>query len=154
MLDKSFNGLQSKSWGPAFWMTLYSVAANYASGSAGLTPTIKDRYNAMKFLEYFGKSLPCAKCRKSFKKNRMRANSYFDHDYNKVFSTRDNFFRFVYILHDSVTLMVCHKSLPFTLGDAEHTFNNIRAGECNDTHGCYSGRDKASFRLHLQLIEF
>lgn len=148
-ISNSKNGLQSKAWGPAFWHCLYSVAANYAPESGGKFPSKRDKLNAIGFVTYFAKSLPCKNCRKNFPKNFHSVIRHkFNNNYNKWLTNRNQFFKFVYCLHESVTLMICKSKLQFSYHDACNVFNKIRARDCKSGEGCHASK---GYRLHLML---
>ena len=146
-ISDSKNGLQSKAWGPAFWHCLYSVAANYAPNSGGVNPSKQDKLNAIGFLNYFGASLPCGNCRKNFPKNLRIARQKFK-SFEQIFSSRNQFFKFIYYLHESVTQMICNKKLSFSYNDACNLFNNIRASDCTSSEGCHA---KRGYELKLNI---
>lgn len=148
-ISNSKNGLQSKAWGPAFWHCLYSVAANYAPESGGKNPSKSDKLNAIGFVTYFGSSLPCGNCRKNFPKNvRSVVRHQFDGNSGEWLTNRNQFFKFVYCLHESVTLMICKHKLSFSYHDACDLFNKIRASDCNSGEGCNASK---GYVLSLRL---
>ncbi len=146
----SKNGLQSKSWGPAYWYVLYTFAANYAPLSGGDSPTAVEKHNAIQFLYYFGQNLPCGKCRKNFPKNQKIALRAFDNDTDQVFKNRNNLFKYVYLLHESVNKMINKGKLAFSQKKARCTIEGTRARNCKGyIEGCNDSKNLC--KLHLKL---
>lgn len=51
-------------WGPHAWFLLHSISLEYPEN-----PTIEDKNNMKGFIIYFGKVIPCEKCRVNFSKH-------------------------------------------------------------------------------------
>ena len=55
-------GMKTKMWGPAMWVTLHVIAANYPNN-----PTQEQKNNYKAFFISLGNILPCGYCRESYK---------------------------------------------------------------------------------------
>jgi len=147
----SKNGLQSKSWGPAYWYVLYTFAANYAPSSGGTTPTNLEKHNAIQFIYYFGQNLPCGKCRKNFPKNQKIALCAFNNDIDHVFKNRNSLFKYIYILHESVNQMIHKGKLAFSQKKARYTIEGTRARNCKGSvEGCNDSGNLCKLQLVLE----
>ena len=119
----STQGMQSRAWGPAFWMCLYTVAANSP-------PTFKpqDKQRLLRFIQSMADNLPCRYCREAFPKNSLDAGIGDAANW----TTRESFFGFVYRLHNAVRLATTGKPLEFSQLEARELLEECRAG-CSST---------------------
>ncbi|MGA1587721.1 MAG: ERV1/ALR-related protein [Ilumatobacteraceae bacterium] len=131
---------------------LYTFAANYAPSSGGASPTAEEEATARQFLDAYGKSLPCRRCRESFRENRARAKARFRGGYAEVFSSRDSLFAFAYALHGEVTRMLGKGSLSFSLEEARRTIEALRARDCSE-EGCNEPTSRTRLRLCFEEEE-
>jgi hypothetical protein len=142
--ENAGNGICAAAWGPACWFFLQCVAANYKQN-----PTRKDKTNAIEFLRALQTQLPCGACRSNFRKNwkEVVAKS-FGGDFMGPFMSRDTFFEFIHELHASVRFQQQKGKLPFTLEQARHTIESLRAGECKK-EGCKNKKRPCALQLRV-----
>ena len=139
------NGICAAVWGPPLWLVLQCIAANYK-----LNPTAKDKANALEFLRSLQTQLPCGACRQNFRKNWQEViATSFGGDTTRPFVSRDAFFKFIHELHESVFRMQGKgQDLPFSLEEARHTIESLRAGECRK-EGCKNKKRPCSMALRV-----
>lgn len=103
-------------WGPMTWTLLHSITLEYPEN-----PTNEDKDNIKNFINYFGKVLPCEKCRINFKLHieEMPLD-------DNVLNTRKNFIKWMIDIHNSVNKMNGKKELTYhdALKHILMTYNN------------------------------
>jgi len=90
-------------WGPTTWTLLHSITLEYPEN-----PTDVDKENIQNFINYFGKVLPCEKCRINFKLHieEIPLN-------DNVLSSKKNFIKWMIDIHNSVNKMNNKKELSY-----------------------------------------
>tara|TARA_B100001093_G_C26368271_1_gene817669 strand:+ start:230 stop:670 length:441 start_codon:yes stop_codon:yes gene_type:complete len=78
-------------WGPTAWIYLHLISLSYPDN-----PTRQDIDNNKFFLEYFGKTLPCSKCKNNFKNHLKSFNI------NYALRSKTNYIDFIWKLHNKV----------------------------------------------------
>ena len=78
-------------WGPSAWIYLHLLTFNYPDN-----PNKQDISNHRIFLESFGKTLPCPKCKDNYNKHIK------GFDINNALTSKVNFINFVWKLHNKV----------------------------------------------------
>jgi hypothetical protein len=116
---KDFNagdGMQTYSWGPAFWHSLHMISFNYP-----VNPTLQEKKHYRNFFLNLVNILPCKYCRINLKKNYKE----FPLTMNCM-KTRDTFSRYVYKLHETVNKMLNKKS-GLSYCDIRERYEHFRA---------------------------
>jgi hypothetical protein len=78
-------------WGPTAWIYLHLLSFNYPDN-----PSNAEKNNNKLFLEYFGKTLPCLKCRENFQ------NHIKNFDIDSVLDSKANYINFIWKMHNKV----------------------------------------------------
>jgi len=88
------NGLITKIWGPAMWMSLHSISFGYP-----VLPSKEDKENYKKYFESIGNVLPCIHCKKSYNMFIKEGDTKLTDD---VFESRESLTNWVYKIHQAV----------------------------------------------------
>ena len=89
-------------WGPTAWTYLHLLSFSYPDN-----PNREQRENIKRFLNYFGKTLPCEKCSNHF------LNNISNYDLDKVLNSKNNFIDFIWKLHNKVNKTLNRDKFPF-----------------------------------------
>jgi hypothetical protein len=97
-------GMQTRTWGPAGWIFLHSIAQNYP-----WKPTEEQKYSYYSFFNLVGNVLPCRYCRESYQK--------FIHEPDteltmKSMESRKSLFLWLYKIHNKVNKKLDVKGVP------------------------------------------
>lgn len=95
--NESNNGFQTYIWGPVVWTILHILSFSYPH-----KPTILQKNQFKQLFLSIGNILPCKYCRDNFQEN-IQHTGFYQYD---VFQSRDTFSRYVYKLHNYVTIRV------------------------------------------------
>lgn len=90
-------------WGPHAWFLLHSISLEYPEN-----PTIEDKNNMKNFIIYFGKVIPCEKCRVNF--NRHLATHPLT---DNILSSKENLIKWFIDIHNIVNEMTNKKVLTY-----------------------------------------
>ena len=90
-------------WGPTAWMYLHLLSLSYPDN-----PEKKDIANHQLFLEYFGKTLPCEKCRNNYSRH-LETFSL-----KKALESKSSYINFIWKLHNKVNEDLGKKLLSFS----------------------------------------
>jgi hypothetical protein len=93
--DNSENGFSGTHWGPPLWTVLHMISFNYPC-----FPSTENRQHYFDFVHGLQFVLPCGVCRKSLATEFSRTRFSVDHC---ALHSREDFSRFIYNLHVSVT---------------------------------------------------
>lgn len=112
-------------WGPATWTLLHCITLEYPEN-----PKIEDKENVKNFIKYFGKVIPCEKCKINFKSHieEIPLN-------DNVLSSRKNLIKWMIDIHNSVNKINGKKEL--TYHDA---LKNILIA-CNNTNNLSNNKN-------------
>ena len=90
------NGMLTSVWGPSMWHYLHTISFNYP-----VNPTNQDITKYRQFLLNLQYTLPCKYCRtnlqNNFKKYPLK---------DEIFTSRNNFSRYIYNLHEIINKML------------------------------------------------
>ena len=126
----SNEGMQTRTWGPAYWFVLYTTATNYP-----MDPTTEQKKNNCAFVRYFWKVLPCSHCRNNFRDN-IKNTSFCAN----TFQNRETYFSWGYEMHDTVNHALGKGHLPFSKQEARELYESFRASCTQDgTQGGTNG---------------
>ena len=89
-------------WGPSAWLYLHLLSFSYPDN-----PTKQDISNHKIFLESFGKTLPCIKCKNNYK------NHIKNFDIDNALTSKVNFINFIWKLHNKVNKALDKNTLLF-----------------------------------------
>ena len=82
-------------WGPRAWFFLHTVALNYPD-----KPTNEDINDTKLFIKYFGKVIPCDKCKLNFKKHIIELPLT-----DKVLKDKKTFIKWMVEMHNKVNII-------------------------------------------------
>lgn len=97
---RSNDGMQTNVWGPPFWFTLHMISFNYP-----ISPTKIQKKQYKKFMQSLRYVLPCGKCRENLSKNYEVLPLH-----DNVFTNRESFSKYIYLLHEQVNKMLGKQS--------------------------------------------
>jgi hypothetical protein len=98
------NGLMTRTWGPAGWMFLHSIAQNYP-----WKPTDEQMLNYYTFFKSVGNVLPCRYCRESYQKYIKQKGTCLTMDTMK---SRKTLFLWLYNIHNKINKKLDVKNHP------------------------------------------
>lgn len=130
-------GIPGCIFGPPLWTSLHLMSFAYPEQ----TNDKQLKQNVYNFFKNLGAMLPCTSCRDHFNKN-------FDNvDLMKNLDGRENFSRWVYMLHDTVNKQLGKKSPPFEEIKAKYMKLKNENTTC-DNH-C---SDKSDYECRVEII--
>jgi len=110
------NGMLTSVWGPSMWHYLHTISFNYP-----VNPTNQDITKYRQFLLNLQYTLPCKYCRtnlqNNFKKYPLK---------DEIFTSRNNFSRYIYNLHEIINKML-GKISGLSYCDVRDRYENFRS---------------------------
>tara|TARA_Y100000389_G_scaffold199595_1_gene238298 strand:+ start:634 stop:1221 length:588 start_codon:yes stop_codon:yes gene_type:complete len=110
------NGMLTSVWGPSMWHYLHTISFNYP-----VNPTNQDITKYRQFLLNLQYTLPCKYCRtnlqNNFKKYPLK---------DEIFTSRNNFSRYIYNLHEIINKML-GKTSGLSYCDVRDRYENFRS---------------------------
>ena len=110
------NGMLTSVWGPSMWHYLHTISFNYP-----VNPTNQDITKYRQFLLNLQYTLPCKYCRtnlqNNFKKYPLK---------DEIFTSRNNFSRYIYNLHEIINKML-GKTSGLSYCDIRDRYENFRS---------------------------
>ena len=125
--NHSNNGLITSIWGPHGWEYGHSVTFGYP-----IKPTQEDKDNYYNFFIYFGKTLPCSLCVKSYAKFILEKDTLLD---IKVLESRKTLTQWLYKIHNKVNKKLGVK-YNVTYEELCYKYESYRAKCIKTSKGC------------------
>ena len=116
---KSGDGMLTNVWGPSMWHFLHTMSFNYP-----VDPTKEDKKHYRDFILNLQYTLPCKYCRINLVKNLKELPPS-----DTVISSRENFSKYVYDLHNLINKML-KKNIDIPFCEIREKYENFRA-RCN-----------------------
>jgi hypothetical protein len=117
----TYKNIDPKLWGPSLWTFLHYLSLSYPED-----PTTVEQEEVFNFLASMQKIIPCEKCRKNFIK-------YLDSMEVEVLTTRENFVRWLFNIHNSVNAYTGKPN--FSYNDFIKKYSTINNNTNDNTNG-------------------
>lgn len=122
-----YKNIDPKLWGPSLWTFLHYLSLAYPEN-----PTIDEQEEVFNFLASMQKIIPCEKCRKNFLK-------HLDSMEVEVLTTRENFVRWLYNIHNLVNADNGKRNFSYDEFIKKYSTNKVNEDVNGEVNGSVNG---------------